>query len=309
MDNLAATSSVLRQQLRDLNAEFNNTQTPMMQAYHSLTRALKINEEEYHRKRKKILNGNGDDRSQDELAWQHRNDDMTTAPQHPPVHSYGDAADPFEIIDSRWGRIERWRALAMSTGEVGSLQRAIDVIRNDAAEVAARADEVEARKGLVQHLCDQIAEMQERINALADALEARHRADEEREEREAAFEEEPLAEPPGTVEDAVMNKVSAREIIARDETHTPGGELHTVAAKNPGEGDLPEPPLGTETDDMGGVPLSYKSVPTSYVGGRRKDQDLPPGEPLDDPLNEELLDQPPKGKVFPQPVAISLSEK
>ena len=70
---------------------------------------------------------------------------------------------------------------------------------------------------------------------------------------------------------------------------------------------LPIGRLG-EPDDMGGVSLSYKSVPTSYVGGRRKDQDLPePPPPPDDPLNEELLDQPPKGGVFPQPVAISLN--
>jgi hypothetical protein len=61
-----------------------------------------------------------------------------------------------------------------------------------------RLEEVTARKALVQHLCDQVAAMQERINRLADALEARHKADAEREERERLFEEEPLAEPPGT---------------------------------------------------------------------------------------------------------------
>jgi hypothetical protein len=152
----------------------------------------------------------------------------------------------------------------------------------------------------------------ERINRLEDALEARHKADaerEEREEQERQFDEEPLSLPPGmerTTEnpaDAVMNKVSAREIIARDETHTPGGELHALPPKE--EGALPEPPMGTE--DAGGVPLSYGNVPTSYVRGGPKDQagDLPAEL-------EQSLDLPeppePKGSVYPQPISVSLNE-
>jgi hypothetical protein len=50
-------------------------------------------------------------------------------------------------------------------------------VRNDAAEAHARVEESEARKALVQQLCDQVGAMQDRINALADELEARHRAD------------------------------------------------------------------------------------------------------------------------------------
>jgi hypothetical protein len=46
----------------------------------------------------------------------------------------------------------------------------VELVRNDAAEAKARADATEARKSLVQHLCDQIAGMQERINRLEDAL-------------------------------------------------------------------------------------------------------------------------------------------
>src|SRR5262249_47302982 len=88
---------------------------------------------------------------------------------------------PFDLIDSPWGHIERWRASTLSTGTMGALAQVYDMVRNDAAETEARANEIEVRKGLVQHLCDQIAEMQQRINTLADALEARRRADEERE--------------------------------------------------------------------------------------------------------------------------------
>ena len=46
------------------------------------------------------------------------------------------------------------------------------------------------------HLCDQIAEMQNKITALEDALETRHRADQAEEELQRRFDEEPLAEPP-----------------------------------------------------------------------------------------------------------------
>ena len=79
-----------------------------------------------------------------------------------------------------------------------------------------------------------------------------------------------------------MNKVSAREIIARDETHTPTGELHDLPSKD--EGDLPEPPLGVT------------------------DVELHPTDPaLEDPLQTDLP-EPPRGSVYPQPIAISLNE-
>jgi hypothetical protein len=211
--------------------------------------------------------------------------------------------NPFELVDTPWGHIEAWRASTLATGTMGALAQVYDVVRNDAAEVAARANEIEARKGLVQHLCDQIAEMQQRINTLADALEARHKADAEREEQERQFEEEPLSEPPGT--DTELEAQDPPEIVADLEvgSHVPGGELHDIPPKD--EGGFQEPPLETE-DDAGGVPLSYGNVPTSYVRGRGpKDQ---AGE-----LPEELEDLPvppePTGRAYPQPIAVSLNEE
>jgi hypothetical protein len=48
--------------LRDLNSEYRDTQSALSHAAHSVNRALKLNEENYHRKRKAILaNGHGQD--------------------------------------------------------------------------------------------------------------------------------------------------------------------------------------------------------------------------------------------------------
>jgi hypothetical protein len=156
--------------------------------------------------------------------------------------------DPFELIPSPWGVIERWRASTLSTGTMGALAQVCEIVRADAAEAVARADAMEARKALVQRLCDQVAEMQERINTLAEPLEARHRADQEEQERErlAAFEQEPIELPPGTSE---VPDEELEVLRHPDDTHVPGGELHDVPPKEerlpePTEEDqeLPEPP-------------------------------------------------------------------
>ena len=52
---------------------------------------------------------------------------------------------------------------------MGALSQVYDVVRNDAANLAARADEDTARTALVQHLCDKITEFKKRF----DILEAR----------------------------------------------------------------------------------------------------------------------------------------
>jgi hypothetical protein len=184
-----------------------------------------------------------------------------------------DIHDPFELVDSPWGHIEAWRASTLATGTMGVLTQVYDIVRNDAAAAVASVEETENRKELVQRLCDMVAALQDRINTLADALEARHRADEEEAQRQREFEEEPLTLPPHVVETDVP----------RDD-HTPGGELHDLPASEPEdkEQQLSEPP---EADDMGGVPLSYGNVPTSYVGGGPKDQ-VEFEEPEDDPEPE-----------------------
>jgi hypothetical protein len=173
--------------------------------------------------------------------------------------------NPFEIIDSPWGHIERWRASTMSTGTMGALAQVYDIVRADADAAVARVEETKARKALVQHLCDQIAAMQRRINTLADALEARHKADAEREERERQFEEEPLSLPPGNTELELEREPDPPELTADDTLH----ELE-------GKGELPDPPLGAEADQV-----EFEQ----------------PGE---------LEAQPPSASVVPQPIAVEL---
>ena len=215
------------------------------------------------------------------------------------------AHDPFEIIDTPWGRIEAWRASTMATGTMGALAQVHQIVRNDAAELQEKLVELDAKKHAVLSTINRLVKFMSRVDSLAariDALEAKRRADEAERER---LEEEPLTLPPDLA--AYQSSAPPKEI--GDETHQPGGELHSVAAKSEQEeepepaSDLPEPPLEVEDNDMGGVPLSYKSVPTSYVRGGPKDNvgDLPEELELAEPPD---LSSEPKGSVLPQPTAL-----
>jgi hypothetical protein len=51
----------VRKQLRDLNNEYRETTSALMGAHASINRTLKLNEQNYHRRRKEILNGHDDD--------------------------------------------------------------------------------------------------------------------------------------------------------------------------------------------------------------------------------------------------------
>lgn len=112
----------------------------------------------------------------------------------------------------------------------------------EAQELAAEAERLQemAKANTVQMITDTI----DRVTSRLDAYIARRDAEEE--EAEAQRIEAQLAALPDPDDPA---------------THVPGGELHTLAAKQ-------EP----ETDDMGGVSLSYRSIPTSYVRAGPKDQ-------------------------------------
>jgi hypothetical protein len=147
------------------------------------------------------------------------------------------------------------------------------LVRNDAADQAARADEAQAREALVAHLCDQVAAMQERINRLADALEERQRADAEKERHQRRFDEEPITLPP----DIAEYQAGSPPKKIGDDTPPPGGELHAIAPKEDAdnEGDLPN-------ELLEGVP----PAPSTYP-----DPELP------------------KPPVVQQPVAVSLNKE
>src|SRR5262249_241835 len=87
------------------------------------------------------------------------------------------------------------------------------------------------------------------------ALEAKRKADEAVQRK---LDEEEIELPPDIAEYQTRTPPSK----VGDDTHQPGGELHSIAAKE--EEQLPEPPLETDSD-AGGVPLSYGNV--SYIKG------------------------------------------
>jgi hypothetical protein len=202
---------------------------------------------------------------------------MTHNPRLPTLEAIMNGNNPYELVDSPFaeGKMEAWRAQSIATGVGGALaamHQLYQLVRNDAADASARADEAQAREALVRHLCDQVAAMQERINGLADALEERQRSDEAAARHQRRFDEEPITLPPDLSE--CQTRTPPSEI--GDDTHQPGGELHAIAAKE-------EPSGGDPLDDN--------------VGDPPKELEEPP-----DPVPE------PRGSVYPQPTAISLNE-
>jgi hypothetical protein len=53
---------------------------------------------------------------------------------------------PFDIIDSPWGHIERWRASTLATGTMGALAQVYKMVRNDAAELEKKTAALDAKK-------------------------------------------------------------------------------------------------------------------------------------------------------------------
>jgi hypothetical protein len=206
---------------------------------------------------------------------------------------------PFDIIDSPWGHIERWRASTIATGTMGALAQVYKMVRNDAAELEKEAAALDAKKSAVLGTVNRLLRFMSKVDALTsrvEKLEAKRKADEAERQK---FVEEPQL-PPDIHE--YQTRTPPAEI--GDETHTPGGELHDLPPKDE---ELPEPPVETKTTlDAGKVPLSYGNVPMSYVKGAPKDQagDLP------EELEQGLPGPPPepRGSVVPQPVSISLNE-
>jgi hypothetical protein len=118
----------------------------------------------------------------------------------------------------------------------------------------------EAEETLKQHqitaLIDNVAKLSTRLDLLLQRKGTRARKKKEAEQKRIADDLAALPDP----DDPATHG------------HMPGGELHTISAK-----------VEQETDDAGGVPLSYGNVPTSYVHSE------------DDPTN---------GTAIPQPTAI-----
>jgi hypothetical protein len=154
---------------------------------------------------------------------------------------------PHELVDSPFSneKMEAWRAQSIATGVGGALaamHRLYELVRNDAAADAARADASQAREALVAHLCDQVAAMQERINRLADAVEERQRADDEAARHQRRFDEEPITLPPDIAEKQVLSPPAR---IEDDQGTLPNELLEGVppAPSTYPNPELPEPPV------------------------------------------------------------------
>jgi hypothetical protein len=135
--------------------------------------------------------------------------------------------NPFELVDSPWGKIEAWRASTLACGTMGALTQVYQMVRNDAAELEEKTVAFDAKKASVLRTVNKLINFMSRVDALTarmEALEAKRKADEQ-----AAREfEEPIEEPPGM----------------GDDTPSPSGELHALPPS-----EVPEPALELEGDE------------------------------------------------------------
>ena len=171
---------------------------------------------------------------------------MTHNPRLPTLEAVMNGS-PHELVDSPFSneKMEAWRAQSLALGASGALaafHRLYEMVRNDAADAAARADEAQAREALVAHLCDQVAAMQERINRLANALEERQRSDEAAARHQRRFDEEPITLPPDIAEKQAASPPAKIE----DDQSTLPNELQEGVPPAPGTYsnlELPKPPV------------------------------------------------------------------
>jgi hypothetical protein len=156
---------------------------------------------------------------------------MTVAPQYPLQHSHLGDENPFELIPSRFGVLERWRVAALQTGEIGGLAAISDHVRNDAV---GKLDEVAERERVVSER-ERANDARERVSdareqALISAAKTLNDAVERFAELQcrADQEPEPQAKPPGCETDAALpgdpNKPG-------DDAPAPTGDLHDLPPK------------------------------------------------------------------------------
>jgi hypothetical protein len=144
--------------------------------------------------------------------------------------NYDDPTDPRTLVDSPFGRIEKWRADAMAIGGMSAYEEYMKAVRNDVATelskhdarervLDAREAAIAAREAALQSKLEDLGSFMDRVGAMADEL-----------ERKREFDAEPIVHPPGTTPDDAP-------------THEPSGDLHAVEAKSEDDdsGDLPDP--------------------------------------------------------------------
>jgi hypothetical protein len=155
---------------------------------------------------------------------------------------------PFDIIDSPWGHIERWRASTLATGTMGALAQVAAIVRNDAAELEEQITKLDAGRHQVLRTVNKLINFMSRVDALTsrvEALEAQRKADEATQRK---LDEEQIELPPDfdRPQDPPPKEIG-------DDAPAPGGELHTVAAK--------EEPSSEDSDNVGDLPPELAEPP------------------------------------------------
>ena len=82
------------------------------------------------------------------------------------------SSNPFEIIDTPWGKMEAWRASTMATGTMGALAQVFDIVRNDAAELQEKTVAFDAKKASVLRTVNKLLSFMSRVDALTSRVEA-----------------------------------------------------------------------------------------------------------------------------------------
>jgi hypothetical protein len=166
---------------------------------------------------------------------------------------YENPENPWEMIDTPWGRMPSWKASTMATGTMGAFGDYLKVARADAAmthetlstredAVAQREQAVAAREAFVRDAIGKVRTLVHRCDAII-------KAEEERREQER---EGPLPSPPandeGDLEPKPAKEPEHPDDLEGDLKH-PENSMLTLPRKDecetefpqPGEPDLPEP--------------------------------------------------------------------
>ena len=166
---------------------------------------------------------------------------MTEAPKFPLEHSHTGDENPFESVHSKFGLMERWRAHALQTGELGAMTVLSDHVKNDAVARMDAVEEREAQCAAREEACDQreralgvtaakFVDFVGKSAVLFDRL-AQAKADAEREP-------EDLPLPPGHVSELPQPSLNADA----DTGELPGQEPGEDQAEFP-DPELPHPPV------------------------------------------------------------------
>ena len=166
---------------------------------------------------------------------------MTTAPARPPVHAYLGDKDPMEMVDTRAGRMERWRADALLVGETSAAIQARHDAVTEITDIEALKRELAAgQAALVIERATFDAEKRTFANQVHAAIDHLTTEWDKLEKIKADAAEEPRATPPGAAGDP--NKAPEQPLAPEGDNIAGASEDpdHPVTADQP---EFPDPEL------------------------------------------------------------------